>query len=158
MTASGPSVPEDVWRRFLEDDERAILASAPREPSARERTPGWRPGPPLAAVGELWQPEEPWPGPAWRDLDRRARLRRVGRVLGTAAAVAVALTAWSQLSTGPGTPGGPADTIGRRLEESPVVPSVASLAPTASGSASPAAFVPAPSTVPRVSFSPWTFD
>lgn len=56
MTASGPgsgdipgepdgtpSVPEYVWRLFLEDDERAIRASAPREPSARDRLPGWRP-------------------------------------------------------------------------------------------------------------------
>ncbi|NEC72227.1 hypothetical protein G3I25_11610, partial [Streptomyces rochei] len=40
-----PHVPEDVWRRFLEDDERAIRASALREPAARERTPGWRPAP-----------------------------------------------------------------------------------------------------------------
>ncbi|NEB12120.1 hypothetical protein G3I32_25310, partial [Streptomyces coelicoflavus] len=59
MTASGPgsgdtpgepdgtpSVPEHVWRLFLEDDERAIRASAPREPAARDRLPGRRPEPP----------------------------------------------------------------------------------------------------------------
>ncbi|MFC7882367.1 hypothetical protein ACFUVV_10900 [Streptomyces sp. NPDC057376] len=176
MTASGPNggatpnepdepggvppVSEDVWRKFLEDDERAIRASAFREPAARERTPGWRPVPPPAAVGELWRPEDPWPGPGWRELDGRARVRRIGRVIGTAAAVALALTAWSQLSTGPGTPpgGGPADTIGRRLEESPVLPSAATPAPTASTATTPAAFEPDPSAVPRASLSPWTYD
>ncbi|MFE0803050.1 hypothetical protein [Streptomyces sp. NPDC058812] len=162
-----PSVPEYVWRQFLEDDERAIRASALiREPAARDRTPGWRPPPPdgtdtdapagrpSGVVGELWHPEDPWTGPAWRALDGRARIRRVGRVIGTAAAVALALTAWSQLSTGPGTPGGgPAETIGQHLEESPVLPTAASSAPTASGDASPAVFEPAPSAVPRASSS-----
>ncbi|MFC9057291.1 hypothetical protein ACFTXB_04455 [Streptomyces sp. NPDC057074] len=191
MTASGPDrgatpgepdepggtplVPEHVWRLFLEDDEHAIRASAPREPSARDRIPGRQPGPPATGpsgspyarpapaapgtVGEAWRPEDPWAGPGWRELDRRARLRRIGRVLGTATAVALALTAWSQLSTGPGTPGGePADTIGRRLDESPALPTLASLAPTESGTASPAAFEPAPSEIPRASASPWTID
>ncbi|MFD4261316.1 hypothetical protein ACFWR9_27725 [Streptomyces sp. NPDC058534] len=168
-----PPVPEHVWRLFLEDDERAIRASAPREPSARERTPGRQPGPPAAGlpghpdarpapagtVGEPWRPEDPWTGPGWRELDRRARLRRIGRVIGTAAAVALALTAWSQLSTGPAAPGGePAETIGRRLEESPALPTLASLVPTESGTASPAAFEPAPSAIPRASVSPWTID
>ncbi|MEU6100289.1 hypothetical protein [Streptomyces flaveolus] len=223
MTASGPgggatpeerdgtpSVPEEVWRKFLADSEQAIRATAPREPSARERSQGHRPRPPATgpargghpgpapgtgtlpgsdahpspalrpgtgahpapdphprprpgvarpgsgaspggervdAVGDLWSPQEPWAGPAWRELDGRARVRRVGRVVGTAAAVALALTAWSQLSTGPGTPTrGPGDTIGRRLEET-ALPTAASLAPGTS--ASPAAFEPAPSTVPR---------
>ncbi|WP_260474504.1 hypothetical protein [Streptomyces sp. WAC 04229] len=209
-----PPVPEHVWRLFLEDDELAIRASAPREPSARDRTAGRRPGPPatgpsgppyarpalaagtvgeawrpedpwagpgprppappatgpsgppyarpaLAAgtVGEAWRPEDPWAGPGWRELDRRARLRRLGRVIGTATAVALALTAWSQLSTGPDTPGGePADTIGRRLDDGPALPTLASLAPSESGTASPAAFEPAPSAIPRASASPWTID
>ncbi|MFF8677059.1 hypothetical protein ACF07F_04020 [Streptomyces sp. NPDC015237] len=167
-----PPVPEHVWRLFLEDDEHAIRASAPREPSARDRTPGRQPGSPATGpsgpsyarpapvagtVGEAWRPEDPWAGPGWRELDRRARLRRIGRVLGTATAVALALTAWSQLSTGPGTPGGePADTIGRRLDESPALPTLASLAPTESGTASPAAFEPAPTAIPRASASPQT--
>ncbi|MFJ8188938.1 hypothetical protein ACIQ8D_03915 [Streptomyces sp. NPDC096094] len=174
-----PSVPEHVWRQFLEDDERAIRACALREPAARDRAPGWRPGPPdgtdthtdadtlagrpSGVVGDLWHPEDPWTGPAWRALDGRARVRRVGRVIGTAAAVALALTAWSQLSTGTGTPGGgPAETIGQHLEESPllespVLPTAASLAPTASGDASPAVFEPTPSAVPRASSS-WTVN
>ncbi|MGX1224507.1 hypothetical protein [Streptomyces ambofaciens] len=197
MTASGPGsgdtpgepdgapdVPEDVWRLFLEDDERAIRASAPREPSARDRVPGWRPQEPPAGhtdhpghtdrpdhphrtrgtVGEAWRREETWSAPAWRELDGRARLRRTGRVLGTAAAVALALTAWSQLSTGPATPGsGPAETIGQRLEESPALPTPASpapasLSPTQSAAASPAVFEPAPSAIPRASASARTVD
>ncbi|MCF2131232.1 hypothetical protein L1I79_33135 [Strepomyces sp. STD 3.1] len=169
-----PPVPEYVWRLFLEDDERAIRASAPREPSARDRTPDWQPGPPATGpsghpyarpapaagtVGEAWRPEDPWGGPGWRELDRRARLRRIGRVIGTATAVALALTAWSQLSTGPGTPGGePADTIGRRLDESPALPTLASLPPTEAGTATPAAFESAPSAIPRASASSWTID
>ncbi|MFB6749344.1 hypothetical protein ACFCX6_00195 [Streptomyces sp. NPDC056353] len=213
MTASGPgggdtpdqpdgtpSVPEYVWRLFLEDDERAIRASAPREPAARDRFPGQQPEPPAGGparpvrssspsspssltsdtVGEVWRPDDRWAGPAWRELDGRARARRVGRVLGTAAAVGLALTAWSQLSTGPVTPGsGPAETIGQRLEESPALPSVnsgtdsgtgidagtdsgagspadslaESLAPTESAAASPAVFDPAPSAIPRASAS-----
>ncbi|MET7319798.1 hypothetical protein [Streptomyces sp. NPDC005549] len=197
MTASGPGsgdtpgepdgapvVPEYVWRLFLEDDERAIRASAPREPSARDRTPGWRPEEPPAdrsdlpelpdqsgtsdrargTVGEAWRREETWAGPAWRELDGRARLRRMARVAGAAAAVALALTAWSHLSTGPATPGGgPAETIGRRLEESPALPTPASLAPaslapTESAAAGPAVFEPAPSAIPQASTSAWTVD
>ncbi|WP_186776701.1 hypothetical protein [Streptomyces salinarius] len=192
MTASGPgggdtpdqpdgtpSVPEYVWRLFLEDDEHAIRASAPREPAARDRFPGRQPQPPADrpvhspspslhtsdTVGEAWRPEDRRAGPAWRELDGRARVRRVGRVLGTAAAVALALTAWSQLSTGPVTPGSsePGETIGQRLEESPALPSAdsgagaptdslaESLAPTESAAASPAVFDPAASAIPRAS-------
>ncbi|MEU0224304.1 hypothetical protein ABZ177_08130 [Streptomyces sp. NPDC006284] len=160
-----PPVPEDVWRRFLQDDERAIRASAPREPSARERLPDgggpdagpWA-GPASAGVGEPWHPEDPWARPAWRELDTRARLRRTGRVIGTAAALALALTAWSQLSAGGGTPGGgPADTIGRR-PEGPVPSTAATLAPTATGPASTAVFVPVPSVLPHASTTRLTAD
>ncbi|MFI1564284.1 hypothetical protein ACH4ZX_14735 [Streptomyces sp. NPDC020490] len=117
-------VPEDVWRRFAADSERAIRRSAPREPSARERLSGAsvRFAPdganrergaghaPSDAVGELWQPQELTAGPAWRDLDGPGRRRRVCRVLGTVAAVVLLLSAASHLSTGPrqgrGVPGG----------------------------------------------------
>ncbi|AOW89075.1 MULTISPECIES: hypothetical protein [Streptomyces] len=164
-----PPVPDHVWRMFLEDSEGAIRASAPREPSARERRPGWQPAQPprpprppaepAGAVGEMWRAEDPWPGPAWRELDGRARLRRAGRVLGAAAALALALTAWSQLSAEEVAPGGePAATIGQRLEESPPVPTLASLAPEEPGTATPAVFEPGPSAVPRMSASPWTGD
>lgn len=144
-----PSLPEEVWQKFLTDDEHAIRASAPREPSAQERAPQWCPQPPdtdrteqhagrphdddtldgTDPVGELWHPEDLWSGPAWRDLDGRARLRRVGRVIGTAAAIALALAAWSQLSTSAGSAGdGPGGTTVQQSEDAlddlPAAPSL----------------------------------
>ncbi|MGQ4388726.1 hypothetical protein [Streptomyces sp. SAS_270] len=61
---------------------------------------------PLEAVGELWELEDRPPGPAWRDMDSRARRRRAGRVLGMAAAVILAVGALSRLPTGSGYPDG----------------------------------------------------
>lgn len=132
-----PSLPEDVWQRFLTDNERAIRATAPKEPSALQRTrPGADDGAPredagVEAVGDLWHPDDPWGGPSWREMDRRARLRRVGRVVGTAAAIALALGVWSQLSTGAGTPEeGPGDTVLQQSEEAPAeLPTATSLPP-----------------------------
>ncbi|MEU7470097.1 hypothetical protein AB0A94_16475 [Streptomyces sp. NPDC044984] len=130
-----PSLPEDVWQRFLTDNERAIRATAPREPSALQRTRAGggvpREDAGVEAVGELWHPDDPWDGPSWREMDRRARLRRVGRVVGTAAAIALALGAWSQLSTGAGTPDGkPGDTVLQQSEEAPAeLPTATSLSP-----------------------------
>ncbi|MEV5169162.1 hypothetical protein AB0K66_31660 [Streptomyces werraensis] len=128
-----PSLSDDVWQRFLMDSEQAIRTSAPKEPSAVQRAAGRSPDlpPPAPAkpprhdapdvVGDLWQPDDPWEGPAWRDLDARARLRRIARVVGTAAAIALALGAWSQLSTGAGTPAeGPGGTVLQQSEEAPV--------------------------------------
>ncbi|WP_030901608.1 MULTISPECIES: hypothetical protein [unclassified Streptomyces] len=108
-------IPDAEWLKFLTDSEHAIRTRAPREPSARERARGRQPQPPHA-VGDLWQPEEPWVRVAWRDLDRRARTRRVARVVATAAAVAVALGAWSQLSTGTGTGSSPGEGTVRQVE------------------------------------------
>lgn len=132
-----PSLPEDVWQRFLTDNERAIRATAPREPSALQRTrPHTDGGAPRGddgaeAVGDLWHPDDPWEGPSWREMDGRARLRRVGRVVGTAAAIALALGAWSQLSTGAGTPAeAPGDTVLQQSEEMPAeLPTATSLSP-----------------------------
>ncbi|WAU81428.1 hypothetical protein O1Q96_17550 [Streptomyces sp. Qhu-G9] len=153
-----PSRPEEVWLKFLEDSEPAIRESALREPSALERAQGLHPRPLDAgrtdrrarrpysepvergtpAVGNLWQPEDPWPEPAWRDLDGRARLRRVGRVAATAAAIALALGAWSLLSTGGGLPRDtPDDTTVQRLEEAPGELSTSSHFPRESVSAGP---------------------
>ena len=127
-----PPVPDDVWLRFLTDSEHAIRASAPREPSARERAAGRRLQPP-PTVGDLWQPEDLWVRVAWRDLDRRARVRRAGRVVATAAAMALALGAWSQLSAGPGTRPG-TGTV-RQVEEATARQSTAT--PFPAGSAVP---------------------
>ncbi|MDG9715458.1 hypothetical protein [Streptomyces sp. DH24] len=142
-----PPVPDEVWLKFLADSESAIRASAPREPSARERArarhrpldavdraadggtteqdvrrqPPHRPADPeTRPVGDVWQPEDPWAGPAWRELDGRARLRRVVRVIATAAAITLALGAWSLLSIGAGTPSGtPNGTTVEQLEGAP---------------------------------------
>ncbi|MFH8498644.1 hypothetical protein [Streptomyces coeruleorubidus] len=129
-----PPVPDDVWLRFLTDSEHAIRASAPREPSARERAAGRRLQPPHT-VGDLWQPEDLWVRVAWRDLDRRARVRRVGRVVATAAAVALALGAWSQLSAGAGTGTRPGTGTVRQVEGATARQSTAT--PLPSGSAVP---------------------
>ncbi|MFH8897641.1 hypothetical protein ACH4HG_14775 [Streptomyces coeruleorubidus] len=129
-----PPVPDDVWLRFLTDSEHAIRASAPREPSAREREAGRRPQPPHT-VGDLWQPEDLRVPVAWRDLDRRARVRRVGRVVATAAAVALALGAWSQLSAGAGTGTRPGTGTVRQVEGATARQSTAT--PFPSGSAVP---------------------
>jgi len=115
----------DLWQKLLADNERAIRASAPREPSARERAaaqPPFRlgdaPGSHRSeAVGELWEP--PAPQPSWSELDRPARIRRAGRMIATVAALGLALGAWSWLSTMAGTPGGdPGSTI-QQVEEAP---------------------------------------
>ncbi|SDD91892.1 hypothetical protein [Streptomyces prasinopilosus] len=149
-----PSVPDEVWQRFLTDSERAIRATAPVEPSALQRASGWRPGPAgtdaldrtegqaadlTGAVGDLWHPDDPWEGPSWRNLDGRARVRRVCRVVGTAAAIALVLGAWSQLSTGAAGPGqGPADTVLQQSEEVPAELPTATSAPSGPASPSPA--------------------
>ncbi|MDG9712843.1 hypothetical protein [Streptomyces sp. DH10] len=129
-----PPVPDDVWLRFLTDSEHAIRASAPREPSARERAAGRQLQPPHT-VGDLWQPEDLGVRVAWRDLDRRARARRVGRVVATAAALALALGAWSQLSAGAGTGTRPGTGTVRQVEGATARQSTAT--PFPSGSAVP---------------------
>ncbi|MFE9773269.1 hypothetical protein ACFYOV_16625 [Streptomyces sp. NPDC005931] len=151
-----PSVPDDVWQLFLGDTEHAIRASAPREPSAHQRARGALPQAPrtgggdrddraerdhaVDAVGDLWRPDDPWEGPSWRELDARARLRRVGRVAGTAAAIALALGAWSQLSTGAGTRDeGPAGTVLQQSEEAPAELPTATSVPSGPASPEPSA-------------------
>lgn len=139
-----PPVHDEVWHRFLTDSEHAIRRTAPREPSARERTalarprrspdprewPGPTAEPPCVqsesvsqyeaeAVGELWQPADPWPGPPWRDLDGRARRRRAGRVLGTVAAITVALGLFSHLTAPGSSYDEPGDSISQQSEQAP---------------------------------------
>lgn len=130
-----PRIPDAVWRKFLGDNERAIRASAPRELSARERATGVHPGPagtegsrrrrsdasrlrPVDAVGDLWEPEDRWPGPAWRDMDGPARRRHVGRILAAVAAVALAVGALSLGPSESGVPGGtPGDATTQQSED-----------------------------------------
>ncbi|MFD8226142.1 hypothetical protein ACFV16_18435 [Streptomyces massasporeus] len=131
-----PPVPDEVWLRFLTDSESAIRLSAPREPSASERAAGRQLQPPHA-VGDLWQPEDLWVRVAWRDLDRRSKVRRAGRVVATAAAVALALGAWSQLSTGAGTGHRPGETTVRQVEGATARLSTATPVPSTSPIALP---------------------
>ncbi|MEV3971538.1 hypothetical protein AB0K68_25870 [Streptomyces sp. NPDC050698] len=131
-----PPLPDDVWLRFLTDSESAIRRSAPREPSAEERAAGRRLQPPHA-VGDLWQPEDLWVRVAWGDLDRRAKARRAGRVVATAAAVAVALGAWSQLSTGAGTGHRPGESTVRQVDGATARLPTATPLPSASSPAQP---------------------
>ncbi|MEU9207754.1 hypothetical protein AB0D27_07305 [Streptomyces sp. NPDC048415] len=162
MTTPGPgsnetpeepdATPEEVWLKFLTDSEPAIRTSAPREPSAQERAPGWPTRPlkadatvrqaplprdPIGAVGELWHPDDPWAGPSWRAMGTRARFRRGVRVIATATAITLALLAWSQLSTRADTPhDGPGDTV-QQLDEAPADLPTATHLPPGFASAGP---------------------
>lgn len=86
-----PAVSDDVWDRFLQDSERDIRGSAPKEPSARARmvTARLREQEARGEVPEGWRT-----GPAWREMDgRAARRRRLWSVLGVLVAAAVAVVA-----------------------------------------------------------------
>lgn len=128
----------DVWLKFLTDNERAIHVSAPREPSAWERAIAPPPRHPRVdrpdaghprldqaptdgpneTVGELWHPDRAQP--TWRELDRPSRLRHAIRLIGTGAAICLALAAWSVLSTAAGAPGhGPDRHTTQRVENAP---------------------------------------
>ncbi|MFG2309867.1 hypothetical protein ACGFS9_14505 [Streptomyces sp. NPDC048566] len=149
--AAAASALDELWQRFLHDHEGAIRATAPREPSAAERTaPAPRPAraagdaapvpPSPVSVGDLWYPAEPRPRRAWRDLDGVARRRRVGRALGTAAATIVlvgAVTTWPVASGGPA--GRAGDTGTQQSEDAPEALPTATALPSAPASAATAA-------------------
>ncbi|MFG2475300.1 hypothetical protein [Streptomyces fagopyri] len=89
-----PSVPDEVWERFIRDSERDIRASAPKEPSARARmvTERLRQQEARGVEPQGWRT-----GPAWQEMrkaeGRTARRRRLGAIIGVPLAVAVALVA-----------------------------------------------------------------
>ncbi|MEU5519147.1 hypothetical protein ABZ759_00180 [Streptomyces sp. NPDC047860] len=115
VESSSPSssLPDDVWEKFVQDSERDIRASAPKEPSARARMVTER----LRAMDEAqaartggggrkrrWgrrraapQPAQPegWrTGPAWQEMNGRAsRRRRVWSAVGVVLAAALAVVA-----------------------------------------------------------------
>ncbi|MFF5959040.1 hypothetical protein [Streptomyces luteogriseus] len=127
--SSSSSIPDDMWEKFLEDSERDIRSSAPKEPSARARMvterlreqdtrgelpPGWR------------------TGPAWQEMDgRAARRRKLWAVLGVVVTAAVVLVALKP-SLLPGDPFGPGES--GAAEASPLPDETA--APTAAPGAS----------------------
>ncbi|GHF31532.1 hypothetical protein [Streptomyces morookaense] len=95
-----PPLPDDIWERFVQDTERSIRETAPKEPSARARMVTER----LRLEDEKRQKEAgshkwrkraapPQPdgwrtGPAWQEMNGRATRKR--RVLGGIAVVAAA--------------------------------------------------------------------
>ncbi|MET8469078.1 hypothetical protein ABZY90_00230 [Streptomyces sp. NPDC006422] len=89
MTEREPHIPDAEWHKFLADSERAIRRTAPREPSARERSASIPPE--EQAVGELWTPKDHNPVRRWHELSRRERSRRCARLAGSLAALIVLL-------------------------------------------------------------------
>ncbi|MFD4555511.1 hypothetical protein ACFWP5_14525 [Streptomyces sp. NPDC058469] len=123
---STPEIPDDVWEQFARDTEHEIRVSAPKEPSARAREVTER----LKKKGA--EPEGWRTGPAWQEMNGRARRkRRLWAVLGVPLAAAVAVVAMKP-SLIPGDPfGGKAESDSAAA--SPLAPETA--APTAAPSA-----------------------
>ncbi|MFJ9902143.1 hypothetical protein ACIRVK_04410 [Streptomyces sp. NPDC101152] len=84
-----PSIPDDVWEKFLKDSERDIHGSAPKEPSARARmvTERLRNQEARGALPEGWRT-----GPAWQQ-EKGRRGRRIGGALAVLLAAAVTVVA-----------------------------------------------------------------
>ncbi|WP_217555053.1 hypothetical protein [Streptomyces sp. GbtcB6] len=85
---SSSSISDEVWEQFLQDTERDIRKSAPKEPSARAREVTER-------LKERKGEPEGWrTGPAWQEMNGRAtRRRRTWAVIGVPLAIAVAVVA-----------------------------------------------------------------
>ncbi|MCX5560111.1 hypothetical protein [Streptomyces sp. NBC_00038] len=85
------SISDEVWDKFVQDTERDIHASAPKEPSARARvvTERLRQQDARGEVPDGWRT-----GPAWREMDgRAARRRRLWAILGVPLAIAAVVVA-----------------------------------------------------------------
>lgn len=118
-----------MWEKFLEDSERDIRSSAPKEPSARARMVTER----LREQGTRGELPPGWrTGPAWQEMDgRAARRRKLWAVLGVVVTAAVVLVALKP-SLLPGDPFGPGES--EAAEASPLPDETA--APTAAPGAS----------------------
>lgn len=150
-------MPDAVWEKFVQDSEREIPASAPKEPSARARMVTERlrktdekAAPPSGKGGKAgrrwgrksderpapapaWQPEGWRTGPAWREMDgRAARRRRLWGILGVPVAAALAAVAVKP-SLIPGDPFGISKAATAEAKASPLPPETAR--PTAPPSA-----------------------
>ncbi|TXS73747.1 MULTISPECIES: hypothetical protein [unclassified Streptomyces] len=136
-----PSVPDEVWERFIRDSERDIRASAPKEPSARARmvTERLRQQEARGIEPEGWRT-----GPAWQEMrraeDRTARRRRLWAIIGVPLAAAVALVAvrpsllpgdlLGASSSGSGSSGAAADPLPAETAAPTTAPSAAPGTPT----------------------------
>ncbi|WP_328932863.1 MULTISPECIES: hypothetical protein [unclassified Streptomyces] len=138
---SHPEIPDDVWEQFARDTERDIRASAPKEPSARNREVTGRLKPGKGEEPPGWRT-----GPAWQEMNGQAqRKRRAWAVVGIPLAVAVVVVAMKPSII----PGDPFDKGGKGGDGSPEA--VASpLAPeTAAPTAAPSAVDPETPTLDR---------
>ncbi|MFF3987639.1 hypothetical protein ACFY0B_23955 [Streptomyces sp. NPDC001797] len=137
---SSSSISDEVWEQFLQDTERDIRKSAPKEPSARAREVSER------LKGQQGQPEGWRTGPAWQEMNgRAARRRRTWAVIGVPLAIAVAVVAMRP-SLIPGDPFGssagtdtaatqlPAETTTPTAPPSAVAPDTPTLAHPFAGS------------------------
>ncbi|MFI2505423.1 hypothetical protein [Streptomyces sp. NPDC018972] len=156
---SGPessSLPDDIWEKFVQDSERDIRASAPKEPSARARMVTER----LRAMDEAqagaagggkrrWgrkrtpvrpaRPEGWRTGPAWQETNgRTSRRRRVWSAVGVVVAAALAVVAVNPSAALSWLPGGLGEGSGaadgaRTADATPLAPETArpSTAPSA---------------------------
>ncbi|MFE5031122.1 hypothetical protein [Streptomyces sp. NPDC056683] len=137
---SSSSISDEVWEQFLQDTERDIRKSAPKEPSARAREVSER------LKGQQGQPEGWRTGPAWQEMNgRAARRRRTWAVVGVPLAIAVAVVAMRP-SLIPGDPFGssagtdaattqlPAETATPTAPPSAVAPDTPTLAHPFAGS------------------------
>ncbi|WP_285574477.1 hypothetical protein [Streptomyces sp. RTGN2] len=122
----GSSAPRAVWKRFAEDNEEAIRLSAPREPSAFERST--RPsdcvesgeGAALASGPAQWVGEnyDATQGQqAWRDMSGRDRWRYLAEALVVMIVMTAVLLVVSRASPVPDTSDtGPGDVVLQETE------------------------------------------
>lgn len=148
--SSIPEIPDDVWEQFARDTEREIRASAPKEPSARAREVTERlkrdesKGKSKGKKGKRQEPEGWRTGPAWQEMNGRARRkRRVWAVLGVPLAIAVVVVAMKPSLI-------PGDPFHKGGKDSPDAAAASPLAPeTAAPTAAPSAVDPETPTLDR---------
>ncbi|MBL1285395.1 hypothetical protein JKV81_00850 [Streptomyces sp. For3] len=121
------SVPSAVWRRFAEDNEEAIRLSAPREPSALERSArlpdggGDDHGPAPADGSVQWVGEGydvPHGQQARRDMSERERWRYLAQVLLVGIVMTAVVLAVPRGASAPDTvDGSPGDVVLHETEK-----------------------------------------
>ncbi|MGC0375411.1 hypothetical protein [Streptomyces sp. SAI-229] len=134
------SLPDDVWEKFVQDSERDIRASAPKEPSARarmvtERLRAMDEAQARAAAGGKRRtgrkrkaappaPPEGWrTGPPLQALERRSsRRRRVWSAVGIVVAAALAVVAVNPSAALSWLPGGLGEDEAETADSTPLAP------------------------------------
>ncbi|MFD7686305.1 hypothetical protein [Streptomyces sp. NPDC059781] len=134
------SLPDDVWEKFVQDSERDIRASAPKEPSARARMVTERlramdeaqaraVGGGRRRTGRKRKAAQPAPPEGWRTsrplqaLERRpSRRRRVWSAVGVVVAVALAVVAVNPSAALSWLPGGLGEDEAGAADATPLSP------------------------------------